>query len=357
MADNSIVQGLFGVDPTQYQQQQQNRLDVQAQDFAMMSPMQRAQYQIYKGAGNIGAGAGQLLGVQDPALKKAQMAQQLARSFDLTTAEGMRKYASALSANGAPEIAQHAITEANKLESSALESKYKGLQISGLESKAAQEAKLRDALSKVDPNDEQAVMNVYRQFGSPDHQAAIMERGWAAKDKAQAKEDTAKAKQEDLNSTLLDSATEGKGLVDKIRQQVGWNTVGAGSALAWLPMTDARKFASDVETLKSQLTMAAMNAAKAQSKTGATGFGALNSKELKVLQTQVADLDPKLTPAQFNEKLNTIYSHFNKLEQKVTGGTQVADTQKYADDYAQYKAKYKDQALPYAAYVSARDKQ
>jgi len=111
-----ITQGLFGVDPLQYQQQQNNQLDAQAQAFATMTPMQRAQYSIYKGASQVGAGVGNLLGVQDPALQKLAMAKQLASQFDITTPQGLQQYAQALAQNGAPEIAQRAIAAAQDMQ-------------------------------------------------------------------------------------------------------------------------------------------------------------------------------------------------------------------------------------------------
>lgn len=115
MAD-SIVQGLFGVDPYQYQQQQQQALETQAQNFAAMTPMQRANYGIYKGASQIGTGVGNLLGMQDPQLQKAAMAKQLASKFDLTTPQGLQQYAQALAQAGAPDLAQRAIAAAQDIQ-------------------------------------------------------------------------------------------------------------------------------------------------------------------------------------------------------------------------------------------------
>lgn len=116
MADNSIVQGLFGVDPSQYQQQQNNVLDTQAQAFATMTPLQRANYQIYKGASQAGTGVGNLLGVQDPMLQKLSMAKQLASQFDITTPQGLQQYAQALAQNGAPDMAQRAVAAAQEMQ-------------------------------------------------------------------------------------------------------------------------------------------------------------------------------------------------------------------------------------------------
>lgn len=109
---NSIVQGLFGVDPTQYEQQQSQLADTRALQFAQLDPFQQANYGIYKGAGAIGQG---LLGGQDPLLQKATMAKQLASQFDVTSPQGLEQYAQALAQNGAPDLAQLAIARAQEM--------------------------------------------------------------------------------------------------------------------------------------------------------------------------------------------------------------------------------------------------
>jgi len=92
-------------------------------------------------------------------------------------------------------------------------------------------------------------------------------------------------------------------------------------------MTDAAALASDLKELQSKLTMSVMAAAKAQSKTGATGFGALNMKELEVIKQNIADLDQmKLSPEKFNEKLDTINKYFIKLDQKARGTYNPSET-------------------------------
>lgn len=122
MAENSIVQGLFGVDPTQYQQQQNQLANTNALQFAQLDPFQQANFGIYKGAGAIGQN---LLGGQDPILQKATMAQQLATQFDLTNPQGLQQFAQALAQNGAPDLAQRAIARAQEMIKSGAESAYK----------------------------------------------------------------------------------------------------------------------------------------------------------------------------------------------------------------------------------------
>lgn len=110
-----IVQGMFGVDPLQYQQQQQLMLEKQASNFASMTPMERAQYGIYKGASQIGTGVGNMLGMQDPALKKASELKQIASQYDTTTPEGLMQAAQAAIKAGYPNEAQQAVAAAQKM--------------------------------------------------------------------------------------------------------------------------------------------------------------------------------------------------------------------------------------------------
>jgi hypothetical protein len=116
MADNSIVQGLFGIDPNMYAQQQQAAQNAQALQFAELTPGQQGQYGAFRGGqqiGNVGAG---LMGVQDPLLQKATMAKQLASQFDLTSPQGLQQYAQALAQNGAPDLAQMAVARAQDMQ-------------------------------------------------------------------------------------------------------------------------------------------------------------------------------------------------------------------------------------------------
>ena len=54
MADNSIVQGLFGINPEMYQQQQNQLLNTQATQFAELDPFQKANFGLYKGGSQLG---------------------------------------------------------------------------------------------------------------------------------------------------------------------------------------------------------------------------------------------------------------------------------------------------------------
>lgn len=133
MANASIVQGLFGVDPTLYQMGQQARQEDQAMQFAQLDPFQKANYGLYRGGQQIGNIGANLMDIQDPLLQKATMAHQLASKYDLSTPEGLKQYATALASAGAPELAVQANSAAQKL----------------LESQATIHAKMKEQLSPV----------------------------------------------------------------------------------------------------------------------------------------------------------------------------------------------------------------
>lgn len=183
MADN-IVGGLFGIDPTALQQQQQATMSKNAFNYANLSPAEQAQYAGYIGGGLTGQAAQGLLGIEDPQLKKARVAQQLASQFDITSPEGLKQYATALAENGAPDLAQIATERAMQMESKGLGLQKTRAEIALSERKVSQDEKLREELIKLGDNPtEEQYLKVFRQFGSPDQQAKAIEASLARKQK------------------------------------------------------------------------------------------------------------------------------------------------------------------------------
>ena len=79
-----IVQSLFGVTPQMYQQEQQDRIDAQAMQYARLDPFQQANYAIGRGANMLGGAIGGALGGQDPELQRITRARQIASQIDFT---------------------------------------------------------------------------------------------------------------------------------------------------------------------------------------------------------------------------------------------------------------------------------
>lgn len=85
-----------------------------------------------------------------------------------------------------------------------------------------------------------------------------------------------------------------------------------GLALSWLPGTDAYKFASDLETLKSMIAYGGLLGAKAGSPNGASGFGALSEKELSLLQSLLGNLKQGLGKEDLKNNLADIARYFRR---------------------------------------------
>lgn len=81
-----IVQSLFGVTPELYQQQQAALADKRALELATLTPMQRAEFNIGRGAYGL-AGA---LGGADPVLQLISFRQSIAQQIDPTNAESVQ---------------------------------------------------------------------------------------------------------------------------------------------------------------------------------------------------------------------------------------------------------------------------
>ena len=184
MADN-IVGGLFGVDPTALQQQQQATMSRNAFNYANLGPAEQGQYGAYVAGGLVGQAGQGLLGIEDPQLQKARMAQQLASQFDITSPDGLKQYAAALAQNGAPELATMAADRAMQMEAKGLGLQKTKAEIAVSERKVSQDEKLREELLKLGDNPtEEQYLKVFRQFGSPDQQAKAIEASIARKQKA-----------------------------------------------------------------------------------------------------------------------------------------------------------------------------
>lgn len=305
MAD--IVQGMFGFSPSQLMQDRYDAGYGQDLRAVQLSPMQQANLMLRQGGRGIAQGAiAPLLGVQDTELQKAQMAQQLAANFDITSPEGLTEYAKALAQNGMPEFAQIAVTKAQDMKSKGLNMQQTEMNIKKTQQATDREEQLRAALAELPADASEAdYLKVYRQFGSPDQQARIIEMGITARAKNAPKEITPEQQQarEEASMIAVDTVDEANKLISN------WST-GFGSLLANVPTSDARKLQGKLDTIKSNLAAAMLEDLKSQSKTGASGLGALNKEELKVLQTSKASLDAGMGGDELKKSLAVIDKYF-----------------------------------------------
>jgi hypothetical protein len=172
MAD--IVSNLFGIDPAALQQQRAATDFANAFKFAQLDPLQRANLAIYQGSAGLGRAATQLLG-GDEQLNRATKVRELSSQFDMTSADGLRQFAQAV-APFAPDVAQQAVQRSDQLRTSSLTARKTEMDIAGTERKIEQDEKLRVALAALPANaTEEQYLAVFRQFGSPDQQARVIQ--------------------------------------------------------------------------------------------------------------------------------------------------------------------------------------
>jgi hypothetical protein len=103
--DEKIVESLFGITPDMYRQNQQDRADAQALQYARLDPFERASYNINRGGNMLGGAIGLGLGGQDPTLQRITQQSQLLQGLDLRDPKAIE--AAAIQANqmGIPQLA------------------------------------------------------------------------------------------------------------------------------------------------------------------------------------------------------------------------------------------------------------
>ena len=101
----SIVQGLFGLNPNQIRQQQQAEERTRAIEFAQLSPFERANMGMYQAGSQIaGVGMG-MLGMQNPAMQAAKQSEDVQKQIDHSTPEGLMQGAQIFNQAGNPQMA------------------------------------------------------------------------------------------------------------------------------------------------------------------------------------------------------------------------------------------------------------
>lgn len=138
-----------------------------------------------------------------------------------------------------------------------------------------------------------------------------------------------KSKQADSNQMELikNQAAEGLAEIDKLvdaqtgklTNMGGWTGGWSGIATGMIPTTEAYKGKASIGRIKSILTLGIIQAMKEASKTGATGFGQLNLRELGVLQSAADKLDPAMGEDAMLEELKRIQEKLKMIMQPTDG--------------------------------------
>lgn len=167
-----IVQSLFGVTPEMYQQQQAAAADERALALARLNPMQRAEFNIGRGAYQL-AGA---LGGTDPQLQMISNRQSIARQIDFNDPASIQSAVRMLTQSGdsqgaamLADTARNALVKAQTLRKTAAEARRAELSLE-------QEDKLREELGKLGaaPTQEQ-ILGVVSKFGPPEKVLATLQ--------------------------------------------------------------------------------------------------------------------------------------------------------------------------------------
>ena len=191
MADN-IVQGLFGLTPEAYQQNQDALAQQQAMKFAEMDPFQRAAYGTFLGGRQLGQAIGGALGAQDPQLQKISTINALSKQFDVTTPQGLASMAQELK-GVYPDVAIQLASQAQAMQTASTEAKRKELSL-------AQEEKLRQELTALGPNASQEdLLKVVTKYGDPKTILPVIQ---SSIDKAAQRDQTLTLAQQKLDQDL-----------------------------------------------------------------------------------------------------------------------------------------------------------
>jgi hypothetical protein len=133
----------------------------------------------------------------------------------------------------------------------------------------------------------------------------------------QQEQDIAGRKKENAWNTTFAISTKINDILQKAEQYGPENVFGPESILAKTPIIGAStpqgQVAADLETLKARLVKDAMDQFRAASSAGATGFGALNMKELGVIESLITNLNQAQAPQQIMENLRRLKSTMDSI--------------------------------------------
>jgi hypothetical protein len=197
----TIVEGLFGLTPEMYGQQQRTSALNEGVRLAQLDPAARGQAMIYAGARGLGDVAGGALGAEDPQLKLISARNTIAKQIDQNNPESIMQGAQMLSQmgdqQGAMALAQYARQAQSEM---ALAQQRRASEQSSLATAAKtqlsvkQEEDLRSELAKLGPNATQdQVIAVLTKYGPPEKVLAALTAAQSRAEATQARTETATA--------------------------------------------------------------------------------------------------------------------------------------------------------------------
>jgi len=167
-----IVQSLFGVTPEMYQQRQAAAADERALALAQLNPMQRAEFNIGRGAYQL-AGA---LGGTDPELARISARQSIAKQIDFNDPASIQSAVRMLTQSGDPQGAAMLANTARSALVSAQTLRKTTAEANRVELSLTQEAKLREELGNLgaEPTQQQ-ILAVVSKYGPAEKVLATLQ--------------------------------------------------------------------------------------------------------------------------------------------------------------------------------------
>lgn len=353
-----IVGGLFGITPESYEEGVYNRALKRAQDYDAPAQLQASFAQL-------GRGISGFMGVQDPQLKLISARNAVIQGIDLNDSDALQAASGRLAqigdmqgAYGLAELAQKRAEsqatiglreaqakKANEYQMATTSSErnrkliaeadvaikegrpLSATQESALRFQVAQEQKpkvFRDAttgeLTTIEPlNFSLAAPNVAKYLKLAERTGTA--GGVTTIQTPQSQE--LQVSQAEALKELTNRTKDVKTVIQESRDLIGNRTTGYGAILSILPETDARTLSNNIETIKSNLAFAQLNALKEASKSGASGLGAVTVKEFEALQSSISKLDPY--SKNFKNDLERIDKTYTRLLDQLEGKTTRAE--------------------------------
>lgn len=110
-----------------------------------------------------------------------------------------------------------------------------------------------------------------------------------------------------------------------LKAVTGWTTGLTGKALEKLPGTDRKSLQGYLDTLKGNLSFERLTEMRQQSKTGGA-LGNVSDRELQLLSSTVASLDPDQDPKVLRANIQKVIDTYQNITKKLEGGEQKAQS-------------------------------
>ena len=379
-----IVGGLFGMTPQSYQAQQNQQALAQSEQLGQLDPFALARTGLIYGGRQIGGAIAGALGGQDPQLQLISARNAILRGTNMSDANALQSAASQLAnigdiqgAYGLAELAQKraeseatiglreaqakkanewkmmtGVSERNReLIASANTKLGKNEKLtpeeeSSLRVQVAQEMKPKSSIAPsgevitIDPlNLNIAAPNVAKYLGLIPAQTTSGGGGGAPTSGTSTgaggggvgvrvtqtpMSTEALAKEKETAVEAVNSVKSSISNVDKALNlyQSSPNIAGGWGAdlLGGVPNTEAKALKNLNDAIKAAFSVTEIEKLKAQSKTGATGFGSLAVKELETIQNAATALDP--SDKNYPQQLQIIKDSFQRWKDIMEGRTQ-----------------------------------